>query len=159
MSSKPVDPVDLTVQLVRCPSVTPAEGGALTLLESLLSDAGFVCSRIDRGGIKNLFARWGDKGHSRCFGFNGHIDVVPIGDEAAWTVDPFGGAIRDGLLWGRGATDMKSGVAAFVAAAVDYVREAPRMVQSSLPSQETRKATPSTERLRCWIGWTSSRKG
>lgn len=97
----------------------------MTLLESLLSDAGFVCSRIDRGGIKNLFARWGDKGHSRCFGFNGHIDVVPIGDEAAWTVDPFGGAIRDGLLWGRGATDMKSGVAAFVAAAVDYVREAP----------------------------------
>ena len=118
-------PVALTANLIRCPSVTPEEGGALQLLEALLSDAGFTCARVDRGGVANLFARWGDKGHARTFGFNGHTDVVPVGDEAAWTVDPFGAEIRDGIMYGRGATDMKSGVAAFAAAAVDFVRETP----------------------------------
>lgn len=125
MKNIPTDPVALTGQLVRCPSVTPFEGGALQLLETLLSDAGFHCFRVDRGGIANLFARWGDKGHARSFGFNGHTDVVPVGDTAAWTVDPFGAQIRDGFLWGRGSTDMKSGVAAFCAAAVDFVQETP----------------------------------
>jgi succinyl-diaminopimelate desuccinylase len=121
----PVDPVDLTAQLVRCASVTPEEGGALVLLEKLLSAAGFACTRVDRNGIPNLFARWGDKGAARSFGFNGHTDVVPVGDANAWTADPFGAEIRDGQLWGRGATDMKSGVAAFAAAAVDFVRDTP----------------------------------
>ena len=119
------DPARLTADLIRCPSVTPAEGGALVLLETLLSDAGFTCTRADRGGICNLFARWGDKGHARTFGFNGHTDVVPVGDEAAWTVAPFGAEEKDGFLYGRGATDMKSGVAAFAAAAVDLVRDTP----------------------------------
>ena len=123
--TKPVDPVALTADLVRCPSVTPAEGGALVLLENLLSAAGFECTRVDRGGICNLFARWGRQGANRTFGFNGHTDVVPVGDEAAWTVDPFGAEIRDGFLYGRGSTDMKSGVAAFAAAAIDFVRETP----------------------------------
>ena len=125
MSDKPVDPVDLTAHLVRCASVTPEEGGALRLLEANLSDAGFTCHRVDRGGITNLFARWGEKGAARSFGFNGHTDVVPVGDAAAWSVDPFGGVIKDGFLWGRGATDMKSGVAAFTAAAMDFVRLTP----------------------------------
>lgn len=120
-----IDPVALTAELIRCPSVTPEEGGALILLEKLLSDAGFACTRVDRGGIANLFARWGDQGHGRSFGFNGHTDVVPVGDLAAWTVDPFGAEEKDGQLWGRGATDMKSGVAAFVAAAVDFVKTTP----------------------------------
>lgn len=120
-----IDPADLTAALIRCPSVTPEEGGALVLLEDLLSGAGFTCTRVDRGGVSNLFARWGDKGHTRTFGFNGHTDVVPVGDEAAWTADPFGAEIRDGIMYGRGATDMKSGVAAFAAAAVDFVRETP----------------------------------
>ncbi|MGX9352290.1 succinyl-diaminopimelate desuccinylase [Shimia sp. W99] len=115
----------LTAQLIRCPSVTPEEGGALVLLEKVLSDAGFACARVDRGGVSNLFARWGDKGHPRTFGFNGHTDVVPIGDAAAWTADPFGAEIRDGIMFGRGATDMKSGVAAFAAAAVDFVTNTP----------------------------------
>ena len=121
----PVDPVRLTADLIRCPSVTPEEGGALSLLQRLLEDAGFECHRVDRNGTPNLFARWGRKGANRTFGFNGHTDVVPVGDAAAWTHDPFGGEIVDGWLWGRGATDMKSGVAAFVAAAVDFVRETP----------------------------------
>ncbi|MCK5502368.1 MAG: M20/M25/M40 family metallo-hydrolase, partial [Tritonibacter mobilis] len=119
------DPVQLTADLVRCPSVTPTEGGALVLLERLLSGAGFACTRVDRGEVSNLFARWGDKGHARTFGFNGHTDVVPVGDAAAWTHDPFGAEVVEGVMYGRGTTDMKSGVAAFAAAAIDFVRETP----------------------------------
>ena len=119
------DPVKLTADLIRCASVTPEEGGALHLLEALLREAGFDCTRADRGHVCNLLARWGERGHVRTFGFNGHTDVVPVGDEAAWTLPPFGAEIRDGFLYGRGATDMKSGVAAFVAAAVDFVRDTP----------------------------------
>ena len=119
------DPVALTAALVRCPSVTPIEGGALVLLDKLLSDAGFDCTRVDRGGVCNLYARWGRKGANRTFGFNGHTDVVPLGDEAAWTMPPFGAEIKDGFLYGRGSTDMKSGVAAFAAAAIDFVQNSP----------------------------------
>lgn len=119
------DPVDLTAALVRCPSVTPVEGGALVLLGALLADAGFECTRVDRGGICNLYARWGRKNANRTFGFNGHTDVVPLGDETAWTMPPFGAEIKDGFLYGRGATDMKSGVAAFAAAAIDFVQNTP----------------------------------
>ncbi len=120
-----VDPIALTADLIRCPSVTPTEGGALILLERLLSDAGFECTRVDRGDTPNLYARWGTKGANKSFGFNGHTDVVPIGDVDAWSVDPFGAKIKDGFMWGRGATDMKSGVAAFVAAAIDFVTHTP----------------------------------
>jgi succinyl-diaminopimelate desuccinylase len=119
------DPVALTADLVRCASVTPVEGGALSLLENLLTSAGFTCFRCDRAGIANLYARWGAKGAARSLGFNGHTDVVPVGDEAAWTVDPFGAEIKDGYLYGRGSTDMKSGVAAFAAAAIDFVQQTP----------------------------------
>lgn len=125
MPFEPVDPVELTAKLIRCPSVTPAEGGAIALLEGVLSQAGFTCTRVDRGGIANLYARWGKPGANKAFGFNGHTDVVPVGDAEAWTYDPFGAEIRDGFMYGRGACDMKSGVAAYVAAAVDFVRETP----------------------------------
>lgn len=121
----PLDPVALTADLIRCPSVTPDEGGALALLQQLLTAAGFHCCRVDRQGIANLFARWGRRGANRTFGFNGHTDVVPVGDRAAWTSDPFAAEIRDGKIYGRGACDMKSGIAAFVAAAVDFVAETP----------------------------------
>ncbi|MEL7259972.1 MAG: succinyl-diaminopimelate desuccinylase [Pseudomonadota bacterium] len=121
----PVDPVRLTADLVRCPSVTPADAGALDVLHGVLSDAGFDCAWADRGGIRNLFARWGDKGHARTFGFNGHTDVVPVGVEADWTHEPFSADVQDGVMYGRGTTDMKSGVAAFAAAAVDFVRDTP----------------------------------
>ena len=120
-----VDPVALTAALIRCPTVTPAEGGALVLLQGVLERAGFECHRVDRGGISNLFARWGRRGANKSFGFNGHVDVVPVGDAAAWTHDPFGAEVLDGVMYGRGATDMKSGVAAFVAAAVDFVQHSP----------------------------------
>ena len=117
-----IDPAILTADLIRCASVTPQEGGALQLLERLLAAHGFQCTRVDRGEVSNLFARWG-KG--KTFGFNGHTDVVPVGDLKAWSVDPFGAESRDGFLYGRGATDMKSGVAAFAAAAIDFVKESP----------------------------------
>ena len=120
-----IDPVDLTSQLIRCPSVTPNEAGAITLLESILSDHGFHCTRISRGGIENLFARWGNAKIGRSFGFNGHIDVVPVGDIEKWTCDPFGAEVRGGFMYGRGAVDMKSAVAAFVAAAIDFVNYTP----------------------------------
>jgi succinyl-diaminopimelate desuccinylase len=120
-----IDPVALTADLIRCPSVTPVEGGALVLLEDLLTKGGFTCTRVDRGGVSNLFARWGRQGANRTFGFNGHTDVVPLGDEAAWTMPPFGAVIKDGYLYGRGSTDMKSGVAAFAAAALDFVTDTP----------------------------------
>lgn len=118
------DPADLTARLIRCPTVTPQEGGALVLLADLLARAGFEVHRIDRNGTPNLFARWGAKG-ARSFGFNGHTDVVPTGDVERWTHPPFSGHVEDGWIWGRGATDMKSGMAAFVAAAVDFVTLTP----------------------------------
>ena len=120
-----IDPAALTADLVRCPSVTPTDAGALDILAKLLGDAGFDISWADRGGIRNLFARWGAKRHIKTFGFNGHTDVVPVGDEAAWTYSPFGAEIEDGVMYGRGTTDMKSGVAAFAAAAVDFVKDTP----------------------------------
>jgi len=117
-----IDPASLTADLIRCASVTPTEGGALVLLEKLLSKHGFSCTRVDRGGVSNLFARWGT---GKTFGFNGHTDVVPVGDIDAWSVDPFSAEIIDGWMYGRGATDMKSGVAAFAAAAIDFVLQTP----------------------------------
>jgi succinyl-diaminopimelate desuccinylase len=152
-SPPPVDPVALTAALVRCPSVTPAEGGALGVLHDLLAKAGFVCTRVDRGGVSNLFARWGAKAHPRSFGFNGHTDVVPPGDAAAWSDDPFSGVLRDGMLWGRGATDMKSGVAAFVAAAVDFVRATPPdgAVVLAITGDEEGDALHGTRALLDWM--------
>lgn len=148
------DPVKLTADLIRCASVTPAEGGALQLLETLLTGAGFTCTRVDRNGTPNLFARWGAKGAARTFGFNGHTDVVPVGDETAWSVDPFGGIERNGMLWGRGATDMKSGVAAFVAAAVDLVQTTPPdgAIIITITGDEEGDATDGTVALLDWMG-------
>ncbi len=119
------DAVELTQELIRCASETPMDEGALPLLEAKLSAAGFDCVWADRNGIRNLFARWGPKGHAKTFGFNGHTDVVPAGDHADWTHAPYAAKIVDGVLFGRGATDMKSGVAAFAAAAIDYVQTTP----------------------------------
>ena len=149
----PSDPVALTAALIRCPSVTPVEGGALVLLETALGAAGFTCTRVDRAGVPNLFARWGDKGHARSFGFNGHTDVVPVGNPADWTCDPFGAEIRDGRIWGRGAADMKSGVAAFAAAAMDFVRETPPdgAVILTITGDEEGVSTDGTVALLDWM--------
>ena len=146
------DAVALTAALVRCPSVTPEEGGALTLLAEALSAAGFACTRVDRNGTPNLFARWGEG--SPVLGFNGHTDVVPVGDRAAWTHDPFGAEIEDGWLYGRGATDMKSGVAAFAAAAIDHAtRGSPSgSIVLAITGDEEGDATDGTVALLDWMG-------
>ncbi len=151
--TNPIDPVQLTADLLRCPSVTPNEGGALVLMEKLLSDAGFTCTRVDRGEVSNLFARWGKQGNGKTFGFNGHTDVVPVGDEAAWTRGPFSGDIVDGWLWGRGATDMKSGVAAFAAAAIDFVRDTPPdgSIVMAITGDEEGDAVDGTVALLDWM--------
>ncbi|MEQ5869478.1 succinyl-diaminopimelate desuccinylase [Sagittula sp. NFXS13] len=147
------DPVDLTARLVRCASVTPEEGGALVLLADLLEGAGFDCARVDRNGTANLFARWGQKGHVKTFGFNGHTDVVPIGNRDDWKHDPFGAEVVDGMMYGRGTTDMKSGVAAFAAAAVDFVTDTPPdgAVILAITGDEEGDATDGTVALLDWM--------
>ena len=112
----------------------------------------FTCTRVDRGGTANLFARWGAKGAARSFGFNGHTDVVPIGVRSDWTRDPFGGEMAEGRVWGRGACDMKSGVASFVAAAIDFVRDTPPdgAVILAITGDEEGPAQDGTSR--CWTG-------
>ena len=153
MPHVPIDPVQLTADLVRCASVTPVEGCALVLLEKRLVSAGFDCIRVDRGDTANLFARWGRQGANKTFGFNGHTDVVPVGDAAAWTQDPFGAAIVDGWMYGRGTTDMKSAVAAFAAAAIDFVTDTPPdgAVILTITGDEEGKATDGTVALLDWM--------
>ena len=125
MKNMPTDSVVILQDLIRCRSVTPHEGGALTVLENLLSAHGFVCQRLifkdaNTPDVENLFARIGTGEPHLCFA--GHTDVVPVGDETDWKHEPFAAEIKDGILYGRGATDMKGSVAAFAAAAVDYVK-------------------------------------
>lgn len=118
-----IDPVDLTRDLIRIPSVTPADEGAMDVLERALTGLGFACRRMVFEGptgvghdarIENLYARRGTASPNLCFA--GHTDVVPIGDLKAWSAGPFEGETRDGVLYGRGAVDMKGGIAAWVAA-------------------------------------------
>ncbi len=129
LSRLSTDPVALAQALIRCRSVTPAEGGALTLLQSVLGPAGFNCHRLpfSEAGtpdVDNLYARFGTigtNGPHLCFA--GHTDVVPPGDETAWTHPPFDAVIKDGVLWGRGAIDMKGAIACFAVAALAFVRK------------------------------------
>jgi len=113
--SDTINPVALAQALIRRPSVTPADAGAMAVLEGALTDLGFICRRMRFGEIENLYARYGDARPNLCFA--GHTDVVPVGDLKAWSVDPFEGQVTDGVLLGRGAVDMKGSIAAFVAAA------------------------------------------
>jgi succinyl-diaminopimelate desuccinylase len=110
-----IDPVALTQALIRRPSVTPADAGAMDVVQQALDGLGFNCRRMKFGEIENLYARHGLQGPNLCFA--GHTDVVPVGEAGAWSVDPFEARIQDGVLIGRGATDMKSAIAAFIAAA------------------------------------------
>ncbi len=122
----PKDPVALTAALVRCPSVTPNEGGALTLLEEILKPPGFdvhrmTMSEADTADVENLYARYGLQGPNLCFA--GHTDVVPPGDEQGWRHPPFAATIEDGIMYGRGTVDMKGGIACFIAATMRYIEQ------------------------------------
>ena len=127
MKNSATDSVPLLQDLIRCKSVTPAEGGALTYLENLLSAHGFICQRLifkaeGTPDVENLFARCGTGAPHLCFA--GHTDVVPEGHAGDWTYPPFGGEIANGYVYGRGACDMKGSVAAFAGAAIDHVKSA-----------------------------------
>jgi len=121
---KTIDPLDLAGRLIRCPSVTPDEAGALDLLQIELEAIGFTCTRLpftDKGTpeVDNLHARIGTGAPNFCFA--GHTDVVPVGDRDAWTADPFGGQVLEENLYGRGASDMKSAIACFAAACSRFI--------------------------------------
>ena len=119
-----IDTLELAQGLIRCPSVTPAEGGALDLLAGELTSLGFDCHRLvfeapDSPPVDNLYARLGNGGPTFCYA--GHTDVVPTGDLAAWRCDPFAAEVIDGTLYGRGAVDMKGAIAAFVSALSQFL--------------------------------------
>lgn len=119
--------IDIAQKLIACPSVTPVDAGAQDILKTVLKSAGFTCHDLPFGEgeerIENLFARFGKSGKHLCYA--GHTDVVPAGDEEAWTYGAFNPHIEDGFLYGRGASDMKGSVAAFTCAAVDFVKQYP----------------------------------
>lgn len=150
-----LDPVALAQALVRRPSVTPDAGPALDLLQETLAGLGYRCERprfAGEGGsyaVDNLFATLGEG--SPHLAFAGHVDVVPPGDRAAWRDgDPFSGALVDGRLYGRGAADMKSGIAAFVAAAAAVGRPAQGAVSLLITGDEEREAVNGTVKLLAW---------
>ncbi|WP_018184816.1 succinyl-diaminopimelate desuccinylase [Kaistia granuli] len=149
------DPVRILQDLIRCPSVTPDEGGALAYLESILTEAGFsverpVFSEAGTPDVENLFATIGSGAPH--FVFAGHTDVVPPGDAARWSHEPFSGDIADGMLYGRGAVDMKGGIAAFVAAALDFLADGPRAGTISLliTGDEEGPSINGTSKLLAW---------
>jgi succinyl-diaminopimelate desuccinylase len=124
MPNRNVTALDLCRALIRCPSVTPEDAGALGVLDTLLGEHGFATHRVTFSGdslpaIDNLYARIGKSAPFLIFA--GHTDVVPPGERAAWRFDPFSGEVTDGMIWGRGASDMKGAIAAFTAAALAFV--------------------------------------
>jgi succinyl-diaminopimelate desuccinylase len=146
-----IDPIDLAARLIACPSVTPETAGVFDVLEEALTPIGFEVHRFIAGGppdgpVENLFAtRGGDGVH---FGFAGHLDVVPAGE--GWSSDPFRPEIRSGLLYGRGAVDMKSGIAAFVAACAE-LREHPGRISLIITGDEEGPSVHGTRALMAWM--------
>ncbi len=151
----PTDPVAHLQALIRCPSVTPNEGGALDYLERELIALGFAVERPTFSDnhtpdVENLFARLGNTAPGLLFA--GHTDVVPTGDEASWTHPPFSGAIDDGQIWGRGAVDMKGGVASFLAACAEVVSEGSLKgsIAFAITGDEEGPAINGTAKLMAW---------
>jgi len=153
-----IDPVELARDLIRCPSVTPDDAGALDLLEARLKDLGFACHRLKfqtagEPEIDNLYARLGTAGRNFCFA--GHTDVVPVGRREGWTVDPFAAEIHDGWLYGRGAADMKGAIAAFTAAVAAFKARhqagLPGSISLLITGDEEAKAVDGTVRVLDWL--------
>lgn len=147
-------------QLIRCPSITPHEGGALDLLQATLEGLGFTCHRLVFGGegpnadapVDNLYARIGTEGPNLCFA--GHTDVVPPGAADDWTHGPFEGLVEDGVLWGRGAADMKGAIAAFATACARHLAGGPMEAGSIsllITGDEEGPAVNGTVRVLDWL--------
>ena len=146
------DPIPLAQALIRCNSVTPADAGALGVLEAALTPLGFTCTRLRFGEVENLFARRGTAAPHFCYA--GHTDVVPPGDESAWADSPFAGVVRDGTLYGRGACDMKGGIAAFVAGLTDYLAanpDHPGSISLLITGDEEGPGVDGTRRVLEWM--------
>lgn len=142
-----VDPVTLTQDLVRCPSITPRDEGAQVLLARILGDLGFTCTHLPFGEVPNLFCIREEGGPHLCFA--GHTDVVPPGDAAAWTYPPFAATIADGNLYGRGTADMKANIAAFIAALSRYT--GPGTISLLITGDEEGPATHGTVKVLEWM--------
>jgi succinyl-diaminopimelate desuccinylase len=150
LSGDLTDPLGLAQDLIRCPSVTPADAGAQDVLAGALERLGFAVQRLRFGDVENLFARLGSGGPHLCFA--GHTDVVPEG-KAGWWADPFGGELRDGVLYGRGACDMKGAVAAFVAGVAGHLASgSPRgSISLLITGDEEGPAVDGTVRVLEWM--------
>jgi succinyl-diaminopimelate desuccinylase len=148
--SQVVDPLGLAQDLIRCASITPADAGAMDVLTDALEQLGFEVTRLRFGEIENIFARIGTGAPHFCFA--GHTDVVPVGD-ANWSAPPFSGEVRNGVLYGRGACDMKGAIAAFVAAASRQLKTAPGKGSISLliTGDEEGPATDGTVKVLEWM--------
>jgi succinyl-diaminopimelate desuccinylase len=151
------DPLALTQALVRCPSVTPEDAGALGIMEGALNRLGFACHRLvfssaDTPDIDNLYAKLGE-GHPH-LGFAGHTDVVPVGDPESWSVDPFAAEVRDGVLIGRGAADMKGALACFVVALARFLegRTFKGAISLLVTGDEEGPSINGTRKLLEWMG-------
>jgi succinyl-diaminopimelate desuccinylase len=153
MSKAALDPAELAAALIRCPSVTPKDEGALDLVAAALERLGFDCHRLVFGDINNLYARHGNGRPNLCFA--GHTDVVPTGTAEAWSFYPFSASLRDGALCGRGAVDMKGAIAAFIAAAARYLGESGRRFAGSISllitGDEEGDAVNGTRKVLHWI--------
>ena len=156
--SEIINAVDLTSKLIRCESITPNSAGAIELLISYLEPLGFKCEKINFGEgvekVENLYARFGTKGPNICFA--GHVDVVPTGDIKKWSMDPFGGEIKQGKIWGRGAADMKSGIAAFLSSVSNFLSkekdfEKIGSISFLITSDEEGKAINGTKKVVEWL--------
>lgn len=140
----------LAEALIACRSITPDDGGAMALIEERLARAGFVCERIDHAGVRNLWARRGDRGPLVCFA--GHVDVVPPGPIDDWTSPPFEPTERDGYLYGRGASDMKGPLAAMITAAERLAAgDVPGSIALLVTSDEEGDAVDGTARVVEWL--------
>jgi len=153
-----IDPLNLSQALIKCPSVTPDSGEALDVLQDTLSEMGFRCKQVNFSAagtpdVNNLYAKFGHSSPNFCFA--GHTDVVPVGDLEAWTVDPFGAEIKKGMLCGRGASDMKTAIACFVAAVSRFIDTQDNNFKGSISllitGDEEGPAINGTKKLLEWI--------
>jgi succinyl-diaminopimelate desuccinylase len=151
------NPIHILQDLIRCPSVTPHDAGALDVLQNLLTAAGLNCERLvfedlNTPAIDNLFARFGTSDPHLCYA--GHTDVVPVGDARDWSHPPFAAEIHDGQIYGRGATDMKGSNAAFAAAAIDFIHAHPNFegsISFLITGDEEGPAINGTEKVLRWM--------
>ncbi len=153
-----VDPISFAQQLIQCPSITPHEGGAISLLTETLKTLGFEIHKLrfeddNSAPVENLYARLGTQGPCLCFA--GHTDVVPTGEKSQWKVDPFAGEIIDGQVYGRGAVDMKGAIACFVAALAEFIDHhngsPPYSISMLITGDEEGPAINGTKKVLKWL--------